>query len=167
MNNSELISDLLTKLFEAEKRRLKAVINELNSQNKRLKNLAVDGFLYGGQLYMPSGVSTVVAGPGQCKATLAFKLNDQMETWLRDHKTIRDDHDLIKQMLFRLLKPCISERAIRDALPECLVTLDRRFSTYCRSDPPGWPFENDPRAMRQFLKLVPKMEVYSAARLLY
>jgi len=167
MDKNKLVAELMEKLFEAEKRRLANVITELNRSNKLAKSLQMDGFLFGGQLYMPTGVSTTVAGPGQAKATLHFGLNDQMETWLRDQKVIRDDQDLIRQMLFRLLKSCNSEREIRSALPECLISLVQGLGKEPRADREGYTLDGDERATRQFLKLLPKMEFYSVTRLLY
>ena len=167
MNNNEVINLVLQKLFEAEKRRLAGIITELNSSNKRLNGHIADGFLYGGQLFMPSGVSTVVAGPGQCKPTLHFSLNNEMDAYTRDLKTVKDDHDLIRQMLFLLLKPCTNEREVRNTLPECLVSLVQGLNNEPRADNAGYTLRGDHRAMRQFAKLVPKMEIYSVGRLLY
>jgi len=167
MKVNPLINELATKLFEPEVRRLLAMITTLNADNKKLKDLKVDGFLYGGQFYMPSGVSTVVLAAGQAKATLHFSLNSAMERWLKDRKTIQDDRDLIKQMLFLILKPCESEQDIRDALPECLVSLDPTLSQYERSNDHAYTISHDVRAMRQFEKFLPKMMLYSATRLLY
>lgn len=166
MDNSKVINFVLEKLFEAEKRRLAGVILELNNSNKRLKSLTADGFLYGGQVFMPSGVSTVVQ-QGVCKPTLHFTLNNTMEAWLKDEKTVKDDLCLIKQMLFRVLKPCTSDREIRNALPECLVVLVPGMGNEPRADNAGYTLRGDLRAMRQFSKLVPKMEIYSVGRLLY
>jgi hypothetical protein len=163
----ELIRVLLEKLFEAEKRRLANVINELNTSNKRLKNIKVDGFLYGGTFYLPSGVSIVVAGVTQAKAMLHPALSREMDVWVQDQKNIHSDQDLIRQMLFRLLKPCRSDRENRNALPECLVCLVSDLAKHPRSDSAGYTLRGDERASRQFDKLLSKMEVYSAARLLY
>lgn len=163
---NQIISALIEKLFEPEKRRLAATINDLNASNKRLKKLQFDGFLYGGKVYRPSGVSTVVMSAGQANAGLDFSLNHVMESWLRDQKIILDDQAFIKQMLFRLLKPCQSGHQVRNALPECLVGL-AGLGDSTRTDPMGFTLEGDERALRQFAKLLEKMELYAVTRLLY
>jgi hypothetical protein len=163
----KLIDGLVEKLFEAERRRLAGEINELNSRNKKLKNSTIDGFMYGGDFYAPFGVAMTVVGKGQAKQTLHFQLNNEMDAWVREQKSINDDQTLIKQMLFCLLKPCQSERDIRNALPECLVSLVQGLNQHPRADEAGYTLRGDERGLRQFNKLLPKMELYSATRLLY
>ena len=167
MDKNKLINELLETLFAPEKRRLAGVITELNKTNKQLKNLSADGFIYGGIVYMPSGVSTTVVGPGQAKNSLDFSLYDEMERWLKDSKTVFDDQSLIRQMLFLLLWPCQKNRDIRDTLPDCLVSLIPDLKQHPRSLNPGWTLDHNERARKQFDKLLPKMELYSAARLFY
>lgn len=161
------VKGLADKLFEPELRRLKNQITEMNARNKHLSNLSVDGFLFAGQFYMPSNVSTIISGPGQAKSTLHFSLNGEMEAWLRDRKIIQDDQDLIRQVLFIMLKPCQSNQAIRDVLPECLVSLIPGLGSYSRMDPEAYTILEDPRAMRQYERLLPRMMLYCATRLLY
>lgn len=166
MDKSNLIKSITDKLFEPEARRLASMINDLNTKNKELRAVSVDGFLYGGKLYMPSGVSTIVRSGTQSKVTLHFSLNQEMETWLWDCKIIKTDQDLIKQMLFLLLKHCTNEQDLRDTLPECLINLVFTQPPPRRNQP-GYTLEDNERAQRQFQTILPKMELYSSTRLFY
>lgn len=163
----ELIDALVKKLFEAERRRLASIITALNSRNKTLKGMTTDGFLFGGTYFLPSNVSKVVVGAGQAKPSLHFSLVPEMNAWVHDAKFVNDDQDLIRQMLFRLLKSCRNLGEVRNALPECLVGLSDVLKQYPRADEEGFTLRGDERAERQFKKLLPKMEIYSAARLMY
>lgn len=163
----EVINELLTKLFEPERRRLQSRIGELNNANQALKGSNIDGFIYAGEYYRPSKGNLTVAGPGQAKPSLHFSLNDRMVEWLADRKACTDDESLIKQTLFKLLKPCETDAHIRNALPECLVSLVQGLINHPRTDEPGWTLRGDERGMRQFNKILPKLEAYSVARLLY
>jgi hypothetical protein len=167
MGLNETINALIITLFEPENRRLKGMINELNTSNKRLKTTKVDGFLYGGKLYLPTGVPTMVFAAGQSKHTLDFSLNGEMERWLKDSKVINDDASMIKQTLWKLLKPCQTDIHVRNALPECLVTLIPGLKVHPRTSEAGYTILEDTRAWRQFQKYLPKMELYSITRLLY
>lgn len=167
MSLFKLIEQMMVRLFEAEERRINNVVIDLNQQNKRLRDMKVDGFIYSGQFFMPQGVNTIVTGPGIAKKTLHFSLNDPMEALLRDKKQIKDDRDQVKQTVFKLLKPCQSDRDVRNALPECLVDCVPGLAQHPRLQEPAWTIRHDERAMRQYEKILPQMEVYSAARLIY
>ena len=168
MDMNSVINVVMQKLFEPEKRRLNGVIIDLNRSNKELKALKVDGFLYGGKLYMPSGVSTVALAANQAKSTLDVSLWNEMDRWVKDRKSIEDDVAMVRQMLFKLLKPCKTKREVRNALPECLVNLIQGLAAnHPRHDTAGYTLEGDERSMRQFVKFLPKMELYSVMGLLY
>lgn len=167
MDSYIVIKQLTKVLFEPEDRRLKSIINELNTSNKKLKTLTTDGFLYGGQFYRASSGTTTVLSAGQAKNTLDFSLNGEMERWFKDHRIITNDASMIRQILWKLLKPCNTEVHIRNALPECLVNLIPHLKTHPRTSEAGYTLREDERAWRQFQKYLPKMELYSVTRLLY
>lgn len=167
MDGYSTLNELISKLFEPERRRLNLVIRDLNVSNKRLKALKTDGFLYGGKFYMALNVSATIPSAGQAKPTLDFSLNGEMEQHLKDCKIIADDSAMIKQILWKLLKPCNREADIRNALPECLVPIIPSLKAHPRYTFAGYTIFEDVRAWRQFQKYLPKMELYSITRLLY
>jgi len=78
------------------------------------------------------------------------------------------EKQLIKQSLSHLLIPCRSEQDIRDALPDCLSALmPRSIQALPRTNEEAWTIRNDERALRQYRKALPRIEFYSAARLIY
>lgn len=167
MSPYNLIHSIADKLFEAEERRLNALIVKVNQENKRLSKSKVDGFLYDGQLYMPKLGSIVMLGVNQTKVPLHNNLQGEMGKFIQDHKKIKDDRAFIIQTLFILLSPCISNQDIRDALPECIVDCAGDLQRLSRTREPAWSIQGNLRAIRQYNKLLPKLEVYAAARLIY
>lgn len=167
MHGYNVAKDIAIALLSPEFRRLDSEIEKLNAANKEVKRLAVDGFIYGGLYFLPKTGTRIVAGAGRAKPTLHFSLVDRMETWLKDNKAIIDDSSLIRQMLFRLLSSCRNETEVRNALPECLVSLVQGLSSLHRSDEVAYTLAGDERAKRQFEKILPRMEFYSATRLIY
>jgi hypothetical protein len=167
MAHLRLIVSLMDKLFEAETRRLDRTVQQLNQENKQLQKSALDGFLFGGKFFVPMNVSTTMAGYGQAKPPLHPALHPQMREHMKDLQIVQEERRFISQTLHLLLLPCQTERQIRNALPECLVSCVDGLSAHPRSDEPAYTLQHDPRALRQYEKMLPKMELYSAARLLY
>lgn len=167
MDINSLVRKLTASLFVAEERRLNGKIVELNTRNKQVRKLQVDGFLFSGQFYLPTGVSTVRFGPGQAKAPLHDSLVDSMEEYLADQKSIRTDQNLIRQTLFQVLSNCRTDQDFRNALPECLVEHIEGLNRLSRTEEPGYTVRSNPRALRQFQKALPKIELYAATRLIY
>jgi hypothetical protein len=166
MTIAVIITTLTAKLFEAEERRLASAIVSLNQRNKRLFDRKVDGFLHSGIFYLPKDAS-LLGGPGQTKTPLHLSLHGEMETFLKDRKAVGDEHKLISQVLFTVLVPCRSAQHIRNALPECLVGYLPNIAVLSRTDEAAYTIQDKPRALRQYEKALPKMEVYSATQYLY
>lgn len=168
MSVHPIIAAISAKLFEAEERRLNGVIIELNRRNKRAheKSITVDGFLHQGRYYLPRNVSVTVAGKGESKTPLHLSLYDDMERHLEDRRLVEEERKFISQVLYRLLRDCKTQQEIRDALPECLTNL-AGLTHLNRQQEPAWTLREDPRALRQYEEILPKMEVYCAARLIY
>ena len=155
------------RLFVAEGRRLNGYLIELNTKNKQLKDTLIDGFIYGGKYYQPREVTLWVAAFGQARTPLHRSLQGEMENYLTDKKSVDDERKLITQTLYTLLAPCRTNQQIRDALPECLLDCFEGVSNLPRSQEVGFTLRDNPRALRQFEKILPRIEIYSVARLLY
>ncbi len=160
----KLIKHLLSELFVAEKRRLDKAVADLIRENNELSGVQAAGFLYYGEYYTAQGFQTVTAGG---KVTLHDSLTDKIEWHLKDAKIIADDEQLIGQIVFKLTDPCETLQDMRDSLPDCLATMIPALAKLPRHNEQGWSLRQDIRASRQFEKLLPKIEMYSAARLLY
>lgn len=156
-------------LFMAEERRLKATIDILVVANNEVQGQALMGFFYNGDYYIHSKATFhVTPGTyGTPKTGLHYSLNDQMVAHLKDRVTVKLDRDQIKQILYKLTYQCPSDQEIRDALPECLVSLVPDLARIPRREPQVAFLMGDIRLKRQFLMLLPKMEMYAVSRFLY
>ena len=163
-NHRAVIKKIITNLFMAEDRRLAKVIEEINKLNSEAYGEQSYGFLYNGNFYLPATVSS--AGRGH-RGMLHMSLNDKMEAHLRDVKQIELDKDQIGQMVFKLTYQCTTLQELRDALPDCLTDTVPELKSLRRYMIEGWTVRNDWRALAQFKKLLPKMQMYSVSRLIY
>lgn len=155
-------------LFVAEERRLKAAIDTLVVANNEVHGQALMGFFYNGDYYIHSKcLPGIAAAHGIMKPTLHMTLNDQMQAHLKDRVAVKLDRDQIRQILYKLLDVCLHTEHVRDALPECLVSLVPDLARMPRKFPQERYLANDARLKRQLLMLLPKMELYAVSRFLY
>ena len=159
-----LIKHLLSELFVAEKRRLDKAVADLIRKNNEVCGVQAAGFLHYGEYYTAEGFQTMAANG---KVTLHDSLTDQIDWHIKDAKIVADDERLIGQIVFKLINPCETLQDMRDSLPDCLATIIPALAQLPRHNEQGWSLRQDARASRQFEKLLPKIEMYSAARLLY
>lgn len=169
INSHEWIDAIVNQLFAAEDRRIDKMIEELNRKNSDIKKKVFFGFMHLGQRFVPKVHSQNRAATWrQPLPTLAFALNDEANAFLADVKKVRLDEEQIRQILFKLLYPAKTLQDVRDALPECLVPLAPHVSKMKRQDnEPAWTIRNDERALRQYKKILPKIEMYAMSRLIY
>jgi hypothetical protein len=162
-----LISFLTSRLFAAEGRRLESDLQRINTLNKSAMQVVVDGFLFMGRFYRPTTGTVLVGGKDTPKTSLAFSLHDEMEEHMKDIASIAEEKKLIEQTLSALLNSCHSDAMVRNALPECLVNCLSYLSAHSRTKEAAYTIQDNPRALRQYLKILPKMEIYSVTQMLY
>ena len=158
-----LVCSIIEKLFSAERRRLQKFIDDLLKENQETTGQKTDAFRYNGQLYVPSGSAQGL----KSSTTLDIKLWPKMDMYLKDTETIKNDAQEIRQILFKLLFNAETDQQIRDALPDCIIDTAEGFSSIPRMDNPEHIIMNDNRAIRQYRKVLPKIEFYATARLIY
>jgi hypothetical protein len=154
-------------LFVAEERRLKAALDALVLANNEAHKQVLSGFFYNGDFYLHSKMLPSLQSVRVPKPTLHISLNDQMQAHLKDRVAVKLDRDQIKQILYKLVYRCLSLQEVRDALPECLVSLVPDLAKLRRKKRQEMFFFGDQRTERQFLMLLPKMELYAVSRFLY
>ncbi len=162
----ETITEMLSTVFQPEYRRLGNWIDRLCTQNREAYNdPELLGFIYNGKVYKP----LVLNEPNHVikRRGLHGTLAENMEAYLMDLEVLTNDKAFISQSLFKLLDPCDNDQDIRDALPNCLTDTLSRLQGLTRGRPEAWPIVNDDRAMRQYHKILPRIEMYASARLLY
>ena len=162
-----LIDHLVPKMLGPDRRRLAGMLTELNKKNRRLQDAKVDGFIHMGQWYLPRTESVTIAHNSLPKTTLHRSLYAEMDAYLAEEQALGGEIRQMSQMLFLLLDPCQNQQDIRDALPECLVNQITGLNDMPRQREAAWTIQDNPRAMRQYEKILPIMEVYSTAGLLY
>ena len=158
----KVIDHIIDVLFVAERRRLANAVDAMCQANNEAYGKHFDGFHYQGRFYRPQGVK------GQLnRIVLHLSLHPKMDLHLKDEAAIDRDEQLIRQVLFMLLDPCRTEQDIRDALPNCLTDTLGESARLMRQNDPAFTISDNVRAMKQYNRVLPKLEMYSAARLLY
>jgi hypothetical protein len=158
---------ITAKLFEADERRLTKTIDSLCRENKSIRRNSIDGFIFYGKKYIPSSGNIIIPDRGESMPVLDPSLHERMNFYLADRRGVDNEKTAISQMLFRLLTSCRDRQDFRDALPECLVGYDPNLRGLNRQRNAAWTLENDPRGKRQYEKLLPQIEAYSVAQLIF
>jgi hypothetical protein len=159
----KVIDHIISVLFAAEERRLTKAVNELCNANREAYNgEQLHGFHYQGRWYRYEDVSGALN-----RKVLHLSLFSRMDRHLADEAAVNMDKQMIRQTLFQLLDPCTSEQDMRDALPNCLSDTLGEIGRLPRKNEEAFTIRNNPRAVKQYEKIKPKLELYSAARLLY
>lgn len=166
MKNSKDWVDLLANaLFVAETRRIGGVITELTIQNNMQKKTNAIGFRHVGETFAIPGAKRLDKTP---LPTLSFTLSKEGNDLLKERRALELDKSLISQVLFKQLYQCNDLQEVRDSLPDCLVALIPELAKIPRKMiDPLWINRNDERAMTQYQKILPKIEMYSVGQLLY
>jgi hypothetical protein len=159
------IESIKRQLFKAELRRHNEIIEELNERNSKIKQIQYIGFTHRGDFFIPKSCQHIRIKPKL--PTLAFELIPEAEKFFLELDKFNLDSKQIHQILFKLLNPCMDKQDIRDALPECIVALFPKLSAIERRNEPQWSIRNNPRAIKEYQKILPKIEMYSMSRLLY
>lgn len=164
-----IINQIIKTLFASEDRRLSSWIDRMCRRNREayrdtLPNAnQLQGFIFNGVFYRPSDVQGPISG----RKALHASLWSEMETLEKDKKIVATERDFVRQTLYALLDPCSTDQDIRDALPECLVDTLPQLKRLERTRQPAFTIEGNARAVRQYEKMLPKIEVYAAARMIY
>lgn len=164
-NSKEWVDMLVTTLFVPETRRIGNAITELVKQNNIQKKISAIGFRHMGELFVVPGMKRMDKAP---LPTLSFTLTNEGNALLQEKRILDLDKSLISQVLFKQLYQCNDLQEVRDSLPDCLIALIPEIAKIPRKMPdPLWINRNDQRAMNQYNKILPKIEMYAASRLLY
>jgi len=159
----QVISDIVDTLFEADSRRIASWIDQLVQKNDEIAGKAQHAFIYNGTRYRQSNVRGVI----QTHPALDYTLWDEADLLIKDAKQVEQDKSFVRQTLVTLLEPCRTAQEIRNALPECLSECIPSLREYERTAPSLYTIANNPRAKRQIAKIMPKLELYSVARMMF
>lgn len=164
-----LAGELVGHLFRAEYRRLSKRLDELNAQNCALIGRAVPGFVYQGVTYVPYGMREAarVFNKNDALPTLHMTLNSAVQEMVLDWRQIDLDRDLIRQTIVGLVSTARSLQDFRDCLPDCMVPYHESIKHLPRYNSQEHIVQFTERRHRQYLKILPKIEMYCVSRLLY
>lgn len=160
----QLVEDIISFLAEPELKRLKAINDQIVEANREVtKNPALavmhQGFLFR-HSEAPKGKHTWPA--------LDHSLTREANGYMENAKNVARELQIIKQGLLTLLKDLLLIQDIRDALPECLVrALPHAFNNLPRTREEAWNLDRESRAYRNYEKMIPKIEFFTAARMIY
>lgn len=148
---------IIEKLFQPEKRRHKQICEEFLKRNNEIIGENRDGFRYKEKAFL-AAYNT---------APLATELVPDFSKHLSQWNQVQKDQQYIKQVLINLLKPCVKNYEIRDALPECLVSFFPELRSIVRAREHGWTLKDKPILYEQYQHALSKIEMYYATSLIY
>lgn len=161
-------SDIVKHLFLAELKRLDNLLNEIIDKNDRIHGIDISaGFMHQGEYYQRSNASRPPSYGG--RLSLNPDLWAEMDKYLSASSRLLMEVHLVNQMVYRLVRGCMTYQDVRDALPECLVVQDQtgRYKGLERTRPAAWTIVGDPMAVNQYRKILPSIEYYAAAHLIF
>lgn len=168
LNTHSYITPILSSLFQAEHRRLDGTIKRLHLANKTAwGGKEGNGFIHQGEFYVPSGTPAA----GRKFLPIHCDMLGEADEFVADKQKIGNDSQVISQLLFKLLEPCgicsDLNQDIRDAIPDCITdTLPPEVKALGRIRQPTF-FLNHERDLRLYNQVIPTIEFYSIARLIY
>jgi hypothetical protein len=155
---------IINMLFAAERRRLQNWVDKICVANQEATGgEPLAGYIYQGQWYRHSSI-----GQGKfTKTPLSASLSGEMNSFLSDKRITDMEEQLLKQGVFSVLRTCCDLQDLRDALPDCLVDCFPELSKFPRNREVAYTLASEDRPLRQFNKILPKLEVYAATRLIF
>lgn len=160
------VDRIVTKLFEAEHRRIEKRVETLDRQNREMKGISDRwGFIHAGVVYVPKN-SPYKRDSGSYPS-LHFALCKEANDFLKDVDKVTTDQQMITQMANLLIKPCNGNAEVRNALPDSLVSLAPWLNDLPRTKEEAYTIRHDERAMRQYQKLLDSIDFYVATRMIY
>lgn len=159
-----VLNGLMDTMFAPEARRLAARLDDIVNQQEEVKPSGGKlCFRYGGAVYRHSRAAVLPNAP-----SLEWSLNGLMDQYLADVSRTGEDRGLISQTLFKCVHGWKDVQDFRNRLPESVVPL---LSDGVQQLQRTVSFEEatclKDRDQRQFLKILPKIEMYSTVRLIY
>ena len=158
---AQLCQQIMEDLFKADKARLQRRLSRaLAEVEGEASNSA---FHYKGKTYFVTGLPAV---RGAHVIDVPPTIIPQLESYLEDKNQVERDEAIIKQLVAALLHECEDFQDIRDALPDAIVP-QNILAEKERTRSAGYPFQTNPRLLRQFKKYEDVIFQYAAAKLLY
>lgn len=168
LNSYQWIDAIIPKLFEAEDRYQDRLISDLNKANSEIKGKRFLGFMHMGTAFVPKDLRNQLRMNRQPLPTLDFTLINRTEELVKHFTRTQLDKSQIRQLLFKLLCQCNNLQEIRDVLPDCLLPLVPEVAGLSREhQDPLYMVRSDKYFMREYERILPKIEFYAMSRMIY
>lgn len=157
-----IVNTIMSRLFTNDRKRVEKLKEELNTKNCLVRGESAPGFIHMGKSYIVGKMT-----PRQPLPVLSLHLLKEGEEFLKIANTLKHDEERVRQLLVQLLCGFRTTQDVRDLLPETLVVMFPDLKKLPRNREPAWTIIDKPHAMREYQKLLPKIEMYSVSNLLY
>jgi hypothetical protein len=156
--------EIITTLMEPDIRRLSVIMKDLIYKNNSLK-----GTKYLAMRYMGTPLPERIKGIRLTDHPEVHPtLIDQLDKWNKDAERIRQDQQYFQQTFINLLGPCKKNIDVRDALPDCVVSLVPCLNCYTRTREEAWTIKHDQKLYQQYLNSTqPKLMSYASLRFFF
>ena len=149
-------------IMAGQNNRLKVLLGEIHKSvdeitKKRGQGFFADGVYYPGELKAPKGSRTML--PMQLQGDFNDFYKEKLDTNLQE--------GLISGVMHKLLYPCNSLQEVRDTIPDCVANVCDKLKVPRVMLRPAFTLGSDERSMRQYEKILPKIEFYCALQLIY
>lgn len=162
MLQQSILDMVISGIMYPDRKHFQTEIDSLVAQNKELLGPdTADGFIYGERWFAGSLMY------GRANQSLHSSLVPTAERVLAHLKTMEDDSKVMSQVLGKLIESCTTVDAMRDELPEVIISLEPlMWSKLPRTRDPAQSIQSNPRAVRQYEKVLEKVHSYCAMRYL-
>lgn len=158
----------LSKLFMAEDRRIDKIIEDLTNENNSIIKRNALGFIHEGEFYFPRENRNILP-TNKDRPALSFKLAGRAFKFTQEKQAYEIDVKLISQTLYRLSSESRNAQDFWDAMPECVKGFidNPDLKKLPRTRECTYQIQGDEMAMRQYHRILPKMEFYSVTNMIY
>lgn len=163
----DINKQIITGLFAADDRRLNGQLIELKDRHKEMTGSQLDGFLFRGKRLVPRQETLTMAGPRVIFPPVHKNLIPEVDLYLKDVQETEKEKAEIRQVLSILLRGTKTLQHMRDALPDCVIQFVPVLKPIHRFDEAAWTIKNNPAYMRQYTRVLPMIEAYAVANMLY
>lgn len=162
--SADLTQALISKLTEKDKSRLDGHLNMLIEKNHSLGGQP-HGFLFQGQFFtnLPKK-----ARPSAVKKLAQPQIHAEAKAFCEEITLVENETKRMTQGLHLLLRDCVSDQDVRDALPDTAkLVLPNEIAMLPRFREPAWPFKDKPLHMHNYHLIEELLNFYAANQILY
>lgn len=151
------LARLMAEIFQHEYRQFQKQIDDLVRKNNEAYGEWENGFIYLDRWY---------GGSPRSNRGLHMSQQPFMARMAHYQREVENNKKVISQVLGKLLANCSNDGQVRNEMPECVVALVPDWLNEPRTTEPAQSIQGNPRDVRQYQKVLLKIEAYCAMRYL-